>query len=566
MSNFGEIKIEKNIPTGGVEDAMKGDKNNESVGKYSHIGADEINNWRDEYDGNVFFGALKKSVTGLRDRLVDVQKWHNNRDKNLGNKFKNDDPENPGRRKILKWAALATTVAATDALIPRELSLGEDKKLAEEKALATEKKLQEIREAIHQDEQENIRIENAIALREVLGGQYLKNGRIEIDKETMKDIRYYWVKEYQKGGRQHLGLISSLERMEPWYNEIKETFINNLPGINEEAVNELVYLAIPESHFKIGAKSKAGAKGEYQMMARTARGEGALIVDNKVDERLDILANAEGAAKTLFNYYKIAKNDKNSSKDAWDLALAKFNGGYIKEYFKTNDGLQSEVRYENYLKFRQDRLNNFFRQVEQEGSMTRDIRSKESLKDIAKRYGVVQDKLKFTTKGESKKRAVVIPIKINKNGRIDNKALDVIFDDYLSDSLENLNYPEKFYAVIKILKKEGLLLSENSDTEQIKFMTIGELKSSWAYWRKHKAKNMTLTKVNKFIHPPGTEASLQKLREGNPHIKGDNVDLSSSKYHNVKVYFLENSVLDTQFREFPTIHSKQRKTIKHPKK
>ncbi len=501
------------------------------------------------------FNRLRK-ITGDEDGSIGNLENRRRADRGSSNEFKSDDPEDLGRRKFLK---LGGAVVAMGALYPSGLLSNEKEEMIREEKKIIKKELQGIRDKIYQEEQENIRIENAIALREVLGEQYLRNGRVEINEKTMRDIRYYWMKEYQKGGRQHLGLMGSLERMRPWYNEIKKIFINNLPGVDERTINELIYLTIPESHFKIGAKSRAGAKGEYQMMPNTARGEGGLIVDDKVDERLDILANAKGAAKTLFNYYKIAKNDKNSSKDAWGLALAKFNGGYIGKYLKDGSISQVDVGYKNYLKFREDRLNSFFKQVEQDGVIARDVRSGESLKSIAKKYGVAQNKLKLITRGDSNKKAVVIPIKISKNGRINSEVLDVIFDDYLPGSLENLNYPEKFYAVIKVLEKEDLMLDENSDTEQIEFRAIGELELLWAYWKKHGVKNRTLIEVNKFFHPPGREDSLQRLEEGNPHIKGNNVNLSDPKYDDVKIYFLDDEVLDTQFIEFPTLGPEENK-------
>jgi hypothetical protein len=567
MVNFGEIKIDKSVSIDGNE-YNNGDKNgdiDEPLKKYTHIDRVEINNWKDNQGEHVFFGALKQTVVNLQDRLVGVRKWYGNKraeDKNSDNKFKDNSLDNSSRRKFLK---LMGTVTAIEALKPGELLLGENQELANIKKEMLKRDVQDIKEKIRKEEQENIRIENAIALREVLGEQYLKNGKIDINEETMLNIRYYWIKEYKNGGRQHLGLKSSLERMQPWLNEIKEVFANNLPGIDKHTVDELIYLAIPESHFKVVSKSRAGAKGEYQMMSNTARGEGNIIVDSKVDERLDILANAKGAAKTLFNYYKMAKNDANNPKDAWDLALAKFNGGYIKDYLKKYGRLGSVVKYKTYLGYRQERLNNFFDRVEKERSLMRDIRSKESLESIAKKYRVLQKELKTIINKESGKNAVIIPIRINENGRITKETLDIIFDDYLSDSLENLNYPEKYYAVMEVLKKERLILSEKSDNEEIKFLTIKDLKASWAYWKKGKAKSITLRKINKYIYPPGTEATLQKLREGNPHIQGDNIDLSNIRYDNVRVYFLSNEVLNTQFREFSSIHPRKRK-IKYSKK
>jgi len=81
---------------------------------------------------------------------------------------------------------------------------------------------------------------------------------------------------------------------------------------------DLVFLPIIESGFRIGAVSRARAKGMWQFMASTARLFG-LRVDWLVDERLDPYKAAEGAAKYLRHLY--------DQYGDWYLALACYNGG-----------------------------------------------------------------------------------------------------------------------------------------------------------------------------------------------------------------------------------------------
>jgi membrane-bound lytic murein transglycosylase D len=81
---------------------------------------------------------------------------------------------------------------------------------------------------------------------------------------------------------------------------------------------ELIYLPVLESHYRVGAVSRSGATGLWQIMDNTAAPLG-LCMDRWVDERRDFWKSTEGALRKLQENYATFGD--------WDLALAAYNCG-----------------------------------------------------------------------------------------------------------------------------------------------------------------------------------------------------------------------------------------------
>lgn len=80
---------------------------------------------------------------------------------------------------------------------------------------------------------------------------------------------------------------------------------------------DLAYLPHVESSFQAAAKSSAGAVGIWQFTRAAA--EKFMTINDRVDERLDPVASARGAARYLSNAY--------SRLGTWPLALTSYNHG-----------------------------------------------------------------------------------------------------------------------------------------------------------------------------------------------------------------------------------------------
>lgn len=98
-----------------------------------------------------------------------------------------------------------------------------------------------------------------------------------------------------------------------YYMPIFEDTFNqyNLP-------DELKYVAIIESALNPVAVSRAGAKGMWQFMLKTAKSYG-LEINTFVDERLDPFKSADAAARYLTDSYKLFGD--------WNLAISSYNCG-----------------------------------------------------------------------------------------------------------------------------------------------------------------------------------------------------------------------------------------------
>lgn len=265
---------------------------------------------------------------------------------------------------------------------------------------------------------------------ETIESQLNSGKEIILDRETKRAIYNRWLASYSPEGENYPGLVTAMERMKPWKELMKAEF--RALGIPEN----YAYLAIPESHFDITASSRKLAKGPFQFTAGTA-GLYGLEIREGYDQRYDPVASARACARHLKDSYERFNND-------WDLALADYNGGYTNEYAKFRKN-KNERSYDDYLAWRQARLNEFNSRSHYEHEIRE---SDKNLGRISQLYGLsVQEIMDFNGMGSDLiivGKTLKLPPTIAVKMRI------------LRDSLENLNYPEKFYAVLKVIEKEGL--------------------------------------------------------------------------------------------------------------
>lgn len=110
--------------------------------------------------------------------------------------------------------------------------------------------------------------------------------------------------------------------------------------IQHHLPKELAFIPVIESHYINGLKSPKGAAGIWQLMPSTARNLG-LVVNSKVDERLDPVKSTLAAVKYLKNLYKTFGD--------WKLVLAAYNAGHNKVIIKTSYHGTSFTSIKKYL-------------------------------------------------------------------------------------------------------------------------------------------------------------------------------------------------------------------------
>lgn len=271
--------------------------------------------------------------------------------------------------------------------------------------------------------------------------QLRKGEKVTLNIETKRAIRQKWKQSYAKrpedclkedelSGKNHLGLVQSMEKMQPWIAEMKAEFTKI--GVPEK----YAFLAIPESHFDVNANSRANAKGPFQFTKSTAKSY-KLHIGDGIDQRCDPIASARACAEHLRDSYARFNND-------WELAFADYNGGYTNKYAEFRPK-KEDRNYEDYLKWREGRINKY---VSKEHFEHRIIKEDNNITRVANRYGVsIEDIMKANEMKDDK-------IVVGKTLKIPATISVKMFK--MRDSLENLNYPEKFYAVLDVMEEEGL--------------------------------------------------------------------------------------------------------------
>jgi LysM repeat protein len=177
-----------------------------------------------------------------------------------------------------------------------------------------------------------IETENIEIIGQTFREQIQSQNHITLDEATRKAIFYNWQEKYAPETINYKeGIVQGLERMRPWIGEIKKIFAShNVP-------EEYAFLAIAESHFSNKNISRAGAVGVYQITKSTSQlPDFKMTVNDTYDERLDPLKSAELCAKHLrYSYAKLGNN--------WDLALLDYNGGYTKGFLTSLQEKESQL-------------------------------------------------------------------------------------------------------------------------------------------------------------------------------------------------------------------------------
>ena len=418
----------------------------------------------------------------------------------------NEESIDESRRKFLKWAGGATLAGLSSGMATKILfDLAKEQELREKRLNEGRKMLGQKSNSLSEEEERNkLEVKKGEkadfeVVEDILIEQFEKTGEIVLNRETKAEIRRYWRKQYEKGGRQHRGLLQALERMKYWFIDIKQEFkkVARETGVN--IPEKLIYLAIPESHCKIEAKSSACAGGFYQLTKLAACDKSVgrcLLVDKDIDERFDPVQNGRRAAELLANWYKQIKTPYISEEEAWILVLTRYNGGYFNKFLKYVGADKELINYDNYLRFREGRLNNFLQKTFDRGYFETRVRKGDTLWKLARRFrkSVADIKRINGLKTDVVKKGDLIKIPVKKEKR----DLRFLFKTYLKSSMENLNYPEKFLAILEVMEKEGLFLSERKIGRRIRRISGGGL---------------SLRKHSQRLRIP-----LSQLRELNKHI------------------------------------------------
>ncbi|MBI4650071.1 LysM peptidoglycan-binding domain-containing protein [Candidatus Desantisbacteria bacterium] len=128
---------------------------------------------------------------------------------------------------------------------------------------------------------------------------------VEFNQEVETCLNRYMTENREK-------MAKRLARSTRYISRMKEIFKN------EGLPQDLAYLPLIESEFKIRAYSRAGAAGLWQFMRATGK-KYKLHIDWAIDERYDPEAATKAAACYLKDLYKIF--------DSWLLAEAAYNAG-----------------------------------------------------------------------------------------------------------------------------------------------------------------------------------------------------------------------------------------------
>ncbi|HHD92594.1 MAG TPA: lytic transglycosylase, partial [Candidatus Portnoybacteria bacterium] len=265
--------------------------------------------------------------------------------------------------------------------------------------------------------------------------------KIHLDATKIKKVESFWEDRY----RHYPPLYRSFEKayfeMGAWEDRLEKIFQKELSGVlPPQQINDLVYLAIPESHWQIyywqdGSKSSKGAVGPYQIIKSTAR-EYGLRMNKTIDERRDPELSATACAKIIRDLLHDFDNNL-------DLAVSGYNGSFVYQYKKVVNG--QNMSYENFLSYANQQINQIKENLNHLEYYHYRIQRGDTLRKIALITHTPIQKLAEINNIKNKDT-----IKIGQKIRIPlrGSAREKIFNYKIRGLEENLVYPAKYKAII----------------------------------------------------------------------------------------------------------------------
>ncbi len=369
-------------------------------------------------------------------------------------------------------------------------------------------------EFVSTKEEERIEIENKESIKNIIN---YDRKEIKIGPEEIERIKLYWENRYKNNPSMRRGFEESYFKIGAWDSLLKDIFYKELGKVlPKDKAEDLVYLSIPESDWKLKAVSNKGAVGPYQIIRSTARKYG-LKMNDVIDERIDPEMSASACARII----KDLLRDFNGN---FDLAISGYNGSFVYEYKRSNIG--KELSYDGFLKYTEGKINRIKNDLENKKFLTHIVRHDDTLYKIAKVSGVpIEELLSINNIKDASKIYYKQPIKIPLNDYIKRE----IFNEKTNGLKENIVYPAKYNAVIDLIN-EGVVKKQE---KQLHFKII-EIKTLIHKMKKDDTLYSLAREYN---------LGLNELISANPGIKASFIPLG----YNLKIPI--NSTLDKISRE-----------------